>query len=201
MAEKILAKDLYGIGIFHDKLKRTVYSGPFMKDGYIITDKLASTFRYYKMRLLGAFLAVIVVALITNNNFLYGTIGGVLFYIVTTIMFYKLFLPKCPCIKNYLKPKQNIIVNLANAQSMKRAVITVIIISVLSSLLLLIAKTSLTGYDYIFGNAIAIAAMVFAYINVLAIIYKIKNKNFDEGEKQLSEEELRRRKKIKKVND
>ncbi|MBR0461584.1 MAG: hypothetical protein IJJ00_02565 [Erysipelotrichaceae bacterium] len=199
MAEEIQAQNIYGLGIFHDKLKRTVYSGPFMKDGYVISDKNAKVFRYYRMRLMGAFLAMVAGALVFDKNYLAGTIVGVIFYIVTTLMFYFLFLPKCPVIHNYLKPKQNIIKNLANAQSMKRIIFTVVSIVVLASMLFIIA-TTMTGYDKFFCNVIAIAAMIFAYANVLAIFYKIRHKEYDEGE-HLTEEEIQRNKKIKKVND
>ena len=200
MAEVISAKDIYGFGIYHDKLKRTVYSGPFMKDGYVISDKNANKFRYYRMRPMGAFIALVAGAMAFDNNFLVGSIIGVVFYIVTTIMFHFLFLPKCPMIRNYAKPKQNLIVNLANSQSIKGAVISVVLITILSALLIFIARSSMTGYDYFFSHVVAFAAMIFAYINVLAIRYKLKNRTLDVGE-HLSEEEIRERKRIKKVND
>ena len=199
MADDIYAKDIYGLGIFHDKLKRTVYSGPFMKNGYVISDRNAKTFRYYRLRLMGAFLAMVAGAMVFDKNYLVGTIVGVVFYIVTTLMFFFLFLPKCPVVYNYLKPKQNIIKNMANSQSMGRAVFTAVSIVLLSSILFIIA-TTMSGYDRFFCNAIAIASMAFAYINILAIVYKIRHKEYDEGE-HLTEEEIQRNKKIKKVND
>ncbi len=199
MADDIYARDIYGLGIFHDKLKRTVYSGPFMKNGYVISDKNAKTFRYYRLRLMGSFLAMVAGAMVFDKNYLVGTYIGIAFYVVTTLMFHFLFLPKCPVIYNYLKPKQNIIKNMANSQSMGRAIFTVVSITILSSILFIIAST-MTGYDNFFCNAIAIASMVFAYINVLAIIYKIRHKEYDEGE-HLTDEEIQRNKKIKKVND
>ena len=199
MADDIYAKDIYGLGIFHDKLKRTVYSGPFMKNGYVISDRNAKAFRYYRLRLMGAFLAMVAGAMVFDKNYLVGTIVGVVFYIVTTLMFFFLFLPKCPVVYNYLKPKQNIIKNMANSQSMGRAVFTAVSIVLLSSILFIIA-TTMSGYDRFFCNAIAIASMAFAYINILAIVYKIRHKEYDEGE-HLTEEEIQRNKKIKKVND
>ncbi|MBR0462354.1 MAG: hypothetical protein IJJ00_06555 [Erysipelotrichaceae bacterium] len=173
MANKVKPEELKGSSIYQEK-RRTIYSDWFMKNkGYIISENDADKYYVYSLRFIGSLVILFFVIMFTGNQ-LYGYGAGILFYAVTTLMFYFLFLPKLAVISNFNKPKKDNFINeLAKKQNQQTLTVTVILSVLIGTVIIIYAhKNNFDQTAMIAYYIIAVMAYGYGVMNILAFIKK-----------------------------
>ena len=99
------SQDIEGLFIYHDDKGRSVFSNPFMKNGYVIK---RSDFRQYTVYSTKSLIALAIGTLpyLFVKNWYICIVVGLVAYAVLTAMFHFKYLPSCTKIENFVKPKR-----------------------------------------------------------------------------------------------
>ena len=175
--EKGKANNLRGLSIYHDK-GMTVYSNPFMKNGYVISDSDVRQYSFYAGRLWVSVLLGLASFLMFDLHPLIAIGIGLAFYLVSTAFFVFSYLDKLPLLKNYKKPQRTgLIDEKAQTSSVGRLVGTALLSFALAVLILLNAKQS-AYEDLLLYCSYAFAAFM-AVTGIMNIVYLIRKKQLE----------------------
>lgn len=174
--KQILASELNGFFIYHTSDGRTVYSNPFMSNGYIISNRDIRDYSRYSLRLLASVLIILLITLVDENRFFLGVLLGAAFYLVTSFLFYQRFLPHLSQIKHFQKPKKDGYIKIiAKTRSVSSILIFTILCIILGILILFNAtKNAYSGFLFIANCILSGIAFLFAILNIISIIQKRK---------------------------
>lgn len=168
-------KSLKGASIYQEE-KSTVYSPFFTSKGYVITE---STYKAYTQYVQGYLIALLIFSgcYIITKNMLVSVMLAALFFIGTLISFYLNFIKKAVLIEHYPKSKKdNYFIRQAKTLPFKNLIVMTISSFLLSGMIMLNGYiNSFTGTYYTLNTALAIVALIYAFMNVYIIIYKKKN--------------------------
>ena len=101
------SSDIFGLFIYQEP-NRTVYCDIFSKNGYIINNAEAKTYQTWGFRLPIALVLFILLPeyVFDGNYYLSGAIALAVF-VISSIVFRIVYIPKLPAIRNYQKPKRD----------------------------------------------------------------------------------------------
>lgn len=172
------AKRLNGLFIYHDEKGRTIYSNPFMKNGYIISDSEAKKYSFYAGRLWASVLLTLALLFIFDKKYFLAIGAGLLLYVISTLIFVFKYLDSLSLIKDFVKPKKDgFVKRKATTQSYARLVLTFIVSVAIAVLLIINAKQSEYSGIGLYGSYLLSAIMVATgLMNIVYIIYKKANK-------------------------
>ena len=168
------AKKLNGLFIYHDEKGRTIYSNPFMKNGYIISDSEAKKYSFYSGRLWASILLTLALLYIFDDKYLLAIGCGLLLYIISTLVFIFKYLDSLSLIKDFVKPKkESFIKRKASQQSYARLVATFLVSIAISILLIINAKQSgYTGIALYGSYLLSVIMIVTGLMNIVYMIFK-----------------------------
>ncbi len=174
-------KSLKGAAIYQEE-KRTVYSPFYTKKGYVITESTYKAYTQYVQGYLIALLIFSVAYIITKDMWISVGLGGA-FFIGTIVSFYLNFIKKAVLIENYVKSKKdNFFVRQAKSLPFTNLIVMTVCSFLLSGMIMLNGYiNSFTGTYFTLNTALAIVALIYAFMNVYIIIYKKAN-NIKEDE-------------------
>lgn len=155
-----LNRDIDGIFIYKDDKNRSIYSNPFMKDGYVINKSEIRPYTFYSSRPIVA-LAVGTMPCFFMDNWYVCIALGVVTYIVLAVLFHKKFLAGCRHIENFTKEKERGFI----ARSIRNEPASKLLVSTGLSLLLFVAAVINLIYMKFQGIELAI------YIVLLVCIF------------------------------
>ena len=169
------SQEFRGMSIYQEE-RRTVYSPFFSKHGYIITKNNSKSYsQYVQGYLISLFIFASIYIIFKNFWIALGL--GIAFFIGTLISFYLNFIKKATLIADYKKPiRDNFFVRQAKSLP-KSNIITIIIACFLLSFMIIFNGylNNFTGSYFILNTALAIVSLIYGFINIYILIYKIKN--------------------------
>lgn len=168
-------QEIKGSFIYKDEKNRTIYSNPFMKNyGYQLFASDNKKFSLYQMRL-PATVLVIVSIIVFFDNYLVALLSGISLYLISTIIFLFVYLPKQTRV-NFDKPKMNSFINKSvEKQTNFRLILILIAALALSGLTIYNAKTNnykgaVLIANYLLAGASFVVFMFNLYIMILKTI-------------------------------
>lgn len=174
---KLSPGQLNGFFIFHDEKNRAIYSGPFMKEGYIIASGDIKEFLIYNSRfIIGLVVGIFLYALLPDKGII-AIICGALVYVVATLLFRFSFLKKLSKVKHFVKPhKDSYFVSLAKSQSYLMITFFILMCEFAGALFFYNAKANnYTGF-YLYANIVlAVLACLLGLSCISSLIIKKKN--------------------------
>lgn len=172
-----IARDLTGFNIYHlHEKNQTIYYDMFTKTGYIITNANVSKFSSWQLRLplsimLGAALVLLKV------NVWVSILVGLASFVISTILFHKLFLDNLPINSNFVKPASKGFFKDIAARYPRRMLVIILIMFISMAVVMVVNQliTKAVGTErnitFIFTFVSLIAA------GLIGIIIYIKDKN------------------------
>lgn len=171
------ARELTGFHIYHlHEKNQTIYYDMFTKTGYIITNANVGTFSSWQLRLPLSIMLGAALVLLKVNPWL-SILIGFLSFVISTILFHKLFLINLPINSNFVKPKgQGFFKDIA-ARYPKRILYMILIMFLAMAVVMIVNQliTKATGsartITFVFTTISLIAA------GLMTIVILIKEKN------------------------
>ena len=174
-------REAEGPFIYKDSKGRSIYCGPFMKNGYVIPNSEVRAFTIYSARYVLAF-SIGVLPYFFFNNVWFGVAAGVIVLVVLELMFRLKFLKGMRKIPNFERPKRDNYFE----RNVKNTSAGQILISMLLSFAFVIALIynyyvmRFQGFEMI--AYFVLIAGAFAYF-ILNLVLFIKKRSYDNTEK------------------
>ena len=178
MKRRMDARNLSGYFIFRDDKDRTYYSFPGSKDGYLIANSDAYTYYLYQTRPLIALVIALLSYVAKPEYFRYGVIAGLVFYAISTVVFYFAFLKKLPLIKDLGKPeREGYLQQQAQTDTWKLMAMCLMCLAVTALMIfILINKKDLTFLQEALIGIIVFAYGVYGLTRLAALVWKISHR-------------------------
>ena len=172
------ARNLSGYFIFRDDKDRTYYTFPGSKNGYLISNSDAYTYYLYQCRPLAALVIALLSYVLDPGYFLYGVVAGLLFYLLSTVVFYFAFLRKLPLIRDIGKPdREGYLQQQAQTQTWKLLLMCAMCLSITSLMIyILINKKDLTFLQEALIGIIIFAYGVYGLTRLATLVWKISHR-------------------------
>ena len=179
MSNRFNSKELDGLFIYHDSKNRTIYSNPFQKDGYILTNSDMKAYSIYAGRIIFAIAIPAVLYLVIKLPLYVYFIVGILVYLIMSALFYFKFLPSLPVIKDFKKPqRENIFIRNSNKLSTFR-LLMVFVVGILAIFLLIlnIKLSSFDNFTLIANYCLIIFIALYSIFDLYQLIKRSKDNN------------------------
>lgn len=172
------ARNLSGWFICRDDKERTYYVLPGQTSGRLINHSDAYTYYLYQTRPLIAMVIALLSFVIDKSLFRYGIIAGIVFYIVSTIVFYNAFLKKLPLIENVRQlPEGGYLAKQAETKTWKLAAMSLLCLAVTALMVyVLINKKDLSFLQEMLMGIIVFAYGGYGLTRLTALVYKLKHR-------------------------
>lgn len=181
------AKNLNGMGIYHDKRKRTIYSAFYMECGYVITNDDVIKYSIFSLRFFLTIVAFLLALYFTDYNYLIGVIVAIVFFALVELAFHYWFLPQLQKIKYFEKPESEKFMIRMRRQSYTRLLISFIgTTAVVVTMILFLKDVGYTGFILYCNYAIGVGAAFLSIMSLYFIIWKLTHKD---DEPKMTEEE------------
>ncbi len=174
----VKASELNGLFIYHDQKKGTIFYDIFTRRAFIITSSDVQKYLVYSSMLPACILISFGVMSLFSLSLADMAILFVALMILSESLFRFIFFYKLPEVKNWKPEKREGLVSyLENNYSVARlTLLTVLLLALAAVVPLYTYIEEMKGIEYYFNYMIAIAALVFAVIVIIALIRKKRNK-------------------------
>lgn len=192
MSNKFNIKELDGLFIYHDEKNRTIYSNPFQKDGYILTNSDYKAYIVYSARWLIAISVPALLYYFVELSIPMFILIALAIYAIGSALFYFKFLPSLPIVKNFKKPKRdNLFIRNSDKLSTLR-LLSVFIIGILAAVLLII-NLRMSNFDKLtlYANYLVIAFVIlYSIFDLIQLIKRVSRS--DKSLIQMIKEEMKK---------
>ncbi|MBQ6478177.1 MAG: hypothetical protein IJI44_02280 [Erysipelotrichaceae bacterium] len=176
MKRKMDPKNLSGYFIYRDEKNRTYYSLPNSDKGYLIGNSDAYTYYLYQIRPMAATAIPLLAIVFDPSYWKIGIILGIIFYLISTLIFYFAFLKKLPLIDHLNKPQKNSFIHeLAENSSIKKLILLFVFCLLMTALFgwLLLRGTELSYLQTTLIAVLVIGYGIYGICQLLALIKKL----------------------------
>lgn len=177
MANKLQAKDLEGIFVYHDEKGITYYSLPNSNKGYVIDNKEANAFYLYQLRTVICVALALILIFFFDFPVLYTLLICFGIYAITTAIFFKAFLKKLVVVDNFVKPhRKSYITEQAETCSYEKLIeVPVVALLLTFAISYGVVTIKLSGSSLVLSLLVTVGYGIYAILQLIALIVKIIN--------------------------
>ena len=170
------ASELNGLFIYHDQKKGTIFYDIFTGRAFIITSSDVQKYLVYTSMLPISILLSFSVLSIFKTGFLFAILLFLVLFITTEIYFRITYFYRLPELENWKPQKKNLFAYLQENYSIRRLLLLVLMLLLLSGLIFLYANhMQMTGFNLYSSYLIAILCLAAALFILAAVLLKKKN--------------------------